>query len=107
LEYKKEQQRYVNSSAAFGVSFGYSDVRSDGSSLSRSVEFRVECVKVLGIQIILNDPERFAESLEVDDFARTQEFDRFSYIGIVNETKNIIINGSRFLLCCTFKKTTT
>ncbi len=70
--------------------------------MSRFIEFRVECVEVLGIQVVLYDAERLAESLEVNDFTLSEEFDRVSYIGIVYETKDIIVGSSGFLFCCTF-----
>lgn len=70
--------------------------------MSRSVEFRIERVEILGIQVVLHDPERFTEPLKVNDFPFAEEFDRISYIGIVYETKDIVIGSSGFLFCCTF-----
>jgi|GEM_PF-3130562 hypothetical protein len=71
-----------------------------------TVKFRVKCVEVLGVQVILHDAQGFAESLEMYDFTFTQELDRISYIGIVNETKDVVVSCSCFLLCCTFIKIT-
>ena len=35
------------------------------------VEFRIDCVEVFGVEIILNDSQTFTETLIVHDFALT------------------------------------
>ena len=46
-------------------------------------------------------PICFAESLEVDDFAGPQEFNRCTDIRIVlHKTQDIVIGGASLLLCC-------
>lgn len=41
--------------------------------------------------------DRFAETLEVYNFALTQEFDRIAYIGIIRKAQNIVIRFAGFL----------
>lgn len=48
------------------------------------VEFRVNGVKVFAVQVIQHDPEAFAEPLEVDDLAGTEEADRVDDIRIIH-----------------------
>lgn len=62
------------------------------------VKFRVEGIEVLGIQLILDQPEPFAETLEVYDLSLTQETDRFCNLLILDQTQNVIVSSSGFLL---------
>ncbi|HYE69706.1 MAG TPA: hypothetical protein VEA58_13905 [Anaerovoracaceae bacterium] len=104
---KKQQQRYVIASAA--VTSVYADIfmwAFLNLLTSRPIKFWIECVEVLGIQVILNDSERFTKSLEMNNFTFAEEFDRISNIRIVYETKDIIVSCSCFLFCCTFVKPT-
>ena len=65
-----------------------------------SVKFRIKRIEVLGIQLILDDTQGFTESLEVDDFAGPQEFNRCTDIRIVlHKTQDIVIGGAGLLLC--------
>jgi len=66
------------------------------------VKFRIKCIEILGIQMILHHSQCFAESLKMYDFTLSEELDRISYIGVVDKTENIVIGGSCFLFCCTF-----
>ena len=42
----------------------------------------------------------FAKALEVNDFALAKEFDDVSDVGVVAQTKNVVVHGSRLLLGC-------
>lgn len=68
--------------------------------------FRVECVEVLAVQIILDDSETFSEALEVYDLPLAQEFDRFTNIRIIDKTQDIIVGRAGFLFWGDLVKTT-
>ena len=48
--------------------------------------------------LIHQDIHRFAEALEVDDFALAEEADGVVYVGIVGKAKDVIIDNSCLLL---------
>ena len=48
----------------------------------------------------------FAESLEVYDFTFAQEFNRVAHVGIVNQSKQLIVGGAGFLLWCNHESAT-
>ena len=50
-------------------------------------------------------PICFTKALEVYDFPLPQELDGFTDIGLLNQAKNVVVSGSCFLLCDTFKST--
>ena len=60
----------------------------------------IEGVEVLGIQLILSQTQSFAETLEMHDFALTQELDGFTDIRLFNQTQDIVIGAACFLFCC-------
>ena len=57
----------------------------------------VKRVEVLGIQSILYVPQGFAETLEVDDLAFTQEADRIADFRILDQTKDVVVGGAGLL----------
>ena len=61
---------------------------------------RIDSIKILGIQIILHNPETLTESLEMHDFPLTKITDRIAYIMVMHQPKNVIIGGTGFLLRC-------
>lgn len=61
------------------------------------IECRIKGVKVFRVQVILRDPQRLAETLEVDDLAFPQELDRIAYVGIVGKPQDIVICRAGFL----------
>lgn len=63
------------------------------------IKFRIEIIKVFGIQFILCFFQRFTESLEMDDFPGTQEFQRFPDFRIGNHAQQVVINGPGLLFC--------
>ena len=55
--------------------------------------------------MILYDAQRIAEALEMHDFARAQELDRFAYIRVVDQTQQVIVGCAGLLLCCNLVST--
>ena len=70
------------------------------------IEFRIDCVEVFGVKVILNDSQPFAEALIVHDFALTQEADWVQDIRVVAETDDVIVGRAGFLLWGDFVRTT-
>lgn len=66
---------------------------------TRFVEARIKSVEILAVQPIGQEPQVFAEALVVDDFARSEEADRVDDVGIVTKAQDVIIGGTRLLLC--------
>ena len=62
------------------------------------VEAGVKGVEVFGVEHILNHSLCFAEALEVDNLAFTQELDGVADVGVIGEAQDIIIGDSCFLL---------
>lgn len=79
----------------FGVLYFKAFVLSTASGF---IEVRIEGVEVSLVHMVLCDPKRFAESLEVHHFTFTQELDWISDIRIVHESQDVIIGFPRFLL---------
>ncbi len=75
-------------------------------SAVRAVEGRVERIEVFGIQIILNHPQRLAEPLEVDDLPFTEETDGITDLRILDQTEDVVVSESCFLLWCDLVRTT-
>lgn len=48
-----------------------------------NIKFRVERIEVLGVKLILYDSESFTEPLEVYNFPRPKEFNRFAHVRVV------------------------
>ena len=69
-------------------------------SAGPDIDCRVISIIVLGIQIVLYNAQRITETLEMHHFTRPQEFERLTYIRIVDQAKQIVIGCARFLLCC-------
>ena len=59
----------------------------------------VEGVEVFGVEMVLRNPHGIAEALEVNDLPFSEKFNRVSYVGIVGQTKNVVVGRSRLLLC--------
>ena len=64
------------------------------------VKTGVDRVNILLVQPVLDQPQSFAEALEVDDFPCTQEFNDVVDIRIVGEPQNIVVGDAGLLLCC-------
>lgn len=76
------------------------------SAVGRCVKFRVEGVEVFGIQVILDDPQAFAEPLEMHHLALPQEPDRITDFRVFDQAEDIVVGGTGFLLCCNHVRTT-
>ena len=63
------------------------------------VETGIDSVEVFGIQLILRDAERFAETLEVYDFALPEELDGLAHIRLLDQAEDVVVGASCFLLC--------
>lgn len=64
------------------------------------IKLGVEGVIVTRVQMLLHHAQRIAEALEVYDFAFPQEFQRVAHIGVINQTKQIVIGCACLLFCC-------
>ena len=70
------------------------------------VEFQVERIEVLGIQLIRRDPKPFAEPLVMHNFPLPQELNGVAHVGVVCKAQNIVVRSACLLLCCNRIKTT-
>jgi len=71
------------------------------------VKRRVKCVKVFGVKLFLYASERFTESLEVNNLSCPQEADWVGNLwNVADNTENIVIGGTGFLLWCDLVRTT-
>lgn len=73
-----------------------------GSVSSRLIcqKCRIDCIKILGIQIILYNPKTLTESLEMHDFTLTKVTNRVTDIMVVYQAEDIVIGSTCLLLCC-------
>ena len=69
------------------------------------VERGIISVKVLVIEVILNDAQRIAEALEVVDLSLAEELDGVADVGIVDEAEDVIVGDARLLLWCNHIRT--
>ena len=69
------------------------------SVLRRFVERGIVGVEILRVEMILRDAEGIAESLIVYYLALAEIFERFTDIGVVNKTKQIVVSYTRLLFC--------
>lgn len=66
-----------------------------------SIETGVECIKVFGIQLLLDASESFPEALEVYNFTGTEKADGVcDFRHIADYTEDIVIGRTGFLLWC-------
>ena len=61
------------------------------------IKFRVDGVEVLAVQILLDESERFTESLIMYDLAFSQETDRVEDVRVVAHADDVVIGGAGFL----------
>ena len=71
-----------------------------------NVKFRIDGIKVSAVQMVLHDPQAFAESLIMYDFSFPQEADGVADLRIFDQTKDVVISGAGLLFCCDFVRTT-
>ena len=61
----------------------------------------IEGVEVSFVQVILDDAEGFAETLEVHDFSGPQEPDGVGYIRRIHgQTQDVVVSSFGFFFCC-------
>ena len=70
------------------------------------IKFRVKGIEVFGVQLILDNAESFAKTLEMYDFPGAKELYGFIDIRIIpDKAEDIVIGGAGFLFGChIFKK---
>ena len=61
---------------------------------------RIHEIYILFIQLVAQQLNCFAKTLEMNNFALSQELDDIIHIRVIGQTQNVIVSGSRFLLCC-------
>ena len=57
-------------------------------------------IDVLLVHFLLAQTQAFTKALEVDDLTLTQKSDYVVDIGVVTQTKNVVVGLAGFLLCC-------
>ena len=70
------------------------------------MHFRELSVVLFAILQIGDMPQGLAKSLEVYDFALTEELNRVDYVRVVREGEDIVVDRAGLLFCCDFVKTT-
>ena len=63
------------------------------------IKARVHGIEVLAIHVLLNHPQRLAETLEVGNLPLAQKFNRLPYVGNIHQTQDIVVGCTSFLLC--------
>ena len=66
----------------------------------------IKGVEVLGIQLVGENAQPFAEALEMDDLPLPQELDGVPHVGVVGETKDVVVGHPSFLFWCDAVRTT-
>ena len=61
------------------------------------IKFRIEIIKVFGIQLILCFFQCFTESLEMNNLTLSQEADRGGHFRIPDSPQYVVISGTRLL----------
>ena len=95
--------------AAAGISPFFSGKNGSGSAIDTGtvrIKGRIECIEVLAVQIILDNPERFAESLIMDNFPLSQITDDVADIRVFDQPENVVVSDPRFLFWCNHIRTT-
>lgn len=62
------------------------------------VKAGVERIEILAVETVGGDAQPFAEALVVDNFALTEKPERLENVRIIDQAKQIVICGTRFLL---------
>ena len=73
---------------------------------SESIEFRIICIVVFRVHVVLRNTHSISETLVMRNFALTKKFNRIPYIRIIHKAQNVIISNTSFLFCCNFLRTT-
>ena len=63
------------------------------------VKAGVECIEILGVEVILSDSQGISESLIMHYLTLTQELNRLLNVRIINESQNVVVRRASLLLC--------
>ena len=66
----------------------------------------VECIEILAVKLILNDTQRFAETLVVNNLTHAEELDNVADIRVFYQAQDVVVGGAGLLLCCNLTSTT-
>lgn len=73
----------------------------------RGVKAGVEGIEILAVQIVLNRPKSFPESLKMNNLPGAEKADRVSHFrNIFHNAQDVIVGASCFLLWCDLVRTT-
>lgn len=70
------------------------------------VEFRIDRIEILAVQVILDNSQGFAETLIMHNLPLPEELDRIADFRVFYKTQDVVIGCAGFLLCCDLVKTT-
>lgn len=70
-----------------------------GKSFLTPVKLRIKSVEVFGVKALLNEPEGFTETLEMDNLSCPQEADGVRHIGIPDCSEDVIVGRPGLLFC--------
>lgn len=70
------------------------------------IKFRVECIEIPAVEMVFYNVQPFAETLEMHDFAFSQETDWVADFRVFDKAQDIVIGSAGFLFCCDLVKTT-
>ena len=73
---------------------------------SGAIESGVGEVDVLGVHLLLTQPQALAEALEVDDLPLPQEADDVVHVRVVAEPQDIVVGEAGLLFWCDSVRTT-
>ena len=76
------------------------------SAAATAIKGGVHRVEVPFVESVGNKTQRFAEPLVMHDLSGAQEFHYVAHIRIVAQAQDVVVGDARFLLCCTFVRTT-
>ena len=64
------------------------------------VKRRVASVEILRVQVLLGTTEGVCKPLVMHDLALAKVLDGVSDVGVIHQAQNVVVGGSRLLLCC-------
>ena len=70
------------------------------------VEGGIGKVDILGVHLVLAQPQAFAEALEVDDLPLPEEADDVVHVRVVGQAENVVVGLSGLLFWCDLVRTT-
>ena len=64
------------------------------------IKFRVKCIEIPAVQLILGNPQTFTKPLVMDHFPGPEELNGFTDIIILHNAQDVVIGTSGLLLSC-------